>query len=665
MTDDRVESMKKDEIIQYENNPEVKTTNVSNENIVSEEKILNIKLESKKNESTTEETEPESSKEAETNDHSFAVPDLPFLNVNKAKQETANSNVQDENKALNDDNDKKTTPDKKIKPDKVDKKSIKKSVEFPHQQPAWGGVPLSENDNYSLTVLKEGIVRSTFNLSGKAKVTFGRLPEACDVLIEHPSCSRFHAVLQYCVEEKDIRKVGYYIYDLGSTHGTYVNKERVKPKVYVRVRVGYQIKFGGSSRLYIMEGPNEDQEEELDMSEVKKIKEHNKQVRATKQKQKQTSMPAKDGDGASWGFQEDAEEEELDLKTLLEKKKKIDVKDPKKTLKGFFDREGIDFEYEMSERGFGTKVVHVAQVRLPIESSYGVEMIAEGTSSNKKDAVLNCATDACRIIQAYDMMQNKCSEDQRLKRQRELEENDFYDSDEDNFLDRTGSIEKKRLKRKQMAGKAVKQEAETHDSLKAKLKEKRTNLKTLETKLKKSTETSQDEEDGDSLDAFMSNMGNKLDKKDESQLKQQIKELNSEILELERLVELTQPALPALKIEQQKAMSGIKEVSGNKLKKVEKVENISGKEKGNKNIVPNINTIDTNKHLTTENVVPEKVNEPSSPPIKKKKVYGVSLPPPQNNGKKKDSNEKEFIEWMPPKNQSGDGRTHLNDKLGY
>lgn len=32
-------------------------------------------------------------------------------------------------------------------------------------------------------------------------------------------------------------------------------------------------------------------------------------------------------------------------------------------------------------------------------------------------------------------------EDQRLKRQRELEANDFYDSDEDSYLDRTGSSE--------------------------------------------------------------------------------------------------------------------------------------------------------------------------------------------------------------------------------
>ena len=44
--------------------------------------------------------------------------------------------------------------------------------------------------------------------------------------------------------------------------------------------------------------------------------------------------------------------------------------------------------------------------RLPIETSEGTEVIAEGTCSNKKDAVLACALDACRLIQAYNMMQN-------------------------------------------------------------------------------------------------------------------------------------------------------------------------------------------------------------------------------------------------------------------
>lgn len=55
-----------------------------------------------------------------------------------------------------------------------------------------------------------------------------------------------------------------------------------------------------------------------------------------------------------------------------------------------------------------------------------------------------------------------CFVESRKRRARDWEENDYYDSDEDTFLDRTGTIEKKREKRMK-----VKQpeKAETYDGL--------------------------------------------------------------------------------------------------------------------------------------------------------------------------------------------------------
>ena len=99
---------------------------------------------------------------------------------------------------------------------------------------------------------------------------FGRLP-VCDVPLEHPSISRYHAVLQYrptgttTVGDQDEggegrplsfgtpNEAGFYVYDLGSTHGSFLNKNKLQPRVYYRVRVGQMVRFGGSSRLFVLE----------------------------------------------------------------------------------------------------------------------------------------------------------------------------------------------------------------------------------------------------------------------------------------------------------------------------------------------------------------------------------------------------------------------------
>lgn len=129
------------------------------------------------------------------------------------------------------------------------KEKKEKVPELPYKVPPWSGIP---EDPYSLEVLKNGCIISTVNLTDKPFHVFGRLPN-CDVILQHPSASRYHAVIQYKASDTTTSAKGLYIYDFGSTHGTFVNKTAIEPKRYYRVRVGYVIKFGGSSRLFILQ----------------------------------------------------------------------------------------------------------------------------------------------------------------------------------------------------------------------------------------------------------------------------------------------------------------------------------------------------------------------------------------------------------------------------
>ena len=56
---------------------------------------------------------------------------------------------------------------------------------------------------------------------------------------------------------------GWYLYDLGSTHGTSVNKRGIEPHNYHRLRVGDQIGFAASTRRYLLCGPDWDRPPEL------------------------------------------------------------------------------------------------------------------------------------------------------------------------------------------------------------------------------------------------------------------------------------------------------------------------------------------------------------------------------------------------------------------
>ena len=89
------------------------------------------------------------------------------------------------------------------------------------------------------------------DLTQKEFYLVGRQKDLCDIYLENETVSRKHAVIQH----KDTGEI--FVYDLGSTHGTFLNKRLLPHKEYVKINMGDMLRFGQSSRWFILNGPEE------------------------------------------------------------------------------------------------------------------------------------------------------------------------------------------------------------------------------------------------------------------------------------------------------------------------------------------------------------------------------------------------------------------------
>ncbi|TDL18085.1 SMAD/FHA domain-containing protein [Rickenella mellea] len=86
----------------------------------------------------------------------------------------------------------------------------------------------------------------------------GRDRAIADISIDHPSCSKQHAVIQHRqVQEKNEfgtskAVIKPFIIDLESTNGTHVNDEAIPPARYYELKASDVIKFGQSTREYVL-----------------------------------------------------------------------------------------------------------------------------------------------------------------------------------------------------------------------------------------------------------------------------------------------------------------------------------------------------------------------------------------------------------------------------
>lgn len=97
-----------------------------------------------------------------------------------------------------------------------------------------------------------------FHISRQSCYLFGRDRNVVDIPLDHTSCSKQHAVIQYRLnitrnefgDEK--RNVKPYLLDLDSANGSTVNKKAVPPSRYYELRNGDTVRFAASEREYVL-----------------------------------------------------------------------------------------------------------------------------------------------------------------------------------------------------------------------------------------------------------------------------------------------------------------------------------------------------------------------------------------------------------------------------
>lgn len=303
-----------------------------------------------------------------------------------------------------------------------------------YKEPSWSGLC---DQAYSLEILKNGVIVTNTELVSKPFYSFGRLANS-DFVLEHPSISRHHVVLQYRSEVGDGEESGWYLYDLNSTHGTFLNKQQLPPKKYCRIRAGHVFKLGVSTRMFVLQGPCEDQEPESELTVTQLLELRKKRESAMDTfEQEDTeigesgkeSATVSESTGIDWGMGEDASDEnpQGDNPFAVEAEGPLNehlyLEDPKKTLRGWFERESYELEYKVLSRLLHSKTVpsysscsfqveergyanFVCRVELPIETSSGAAVFAEAVvkGGKKKEAVVQCALEACRILDRHGLL---------------------------------------------------------------------------------------------------------------------------------------------------------------------------------------------------------------------------------------------------------------------
>ncbi|CAM0914152.1 unnamed protein product [Alopecurus aequalis] len=394
----------------------------------------------------------------------------------------------------------------------------------PYAIPDWSAAP---SHPFFLEVIKSGQSFEKLDVSKKGAYMFGRI-DLCDFVLEHPSISRFHAVLQFRNDGE------VFLYDLGSTHGSSINKTQIKKKIYTKIHVGDIIRFGQSSRLYLFQGPSELMPPEKDMQKRRdaKMRQDMLDREASLARAKTQAALA---EGISWGMSEDAPEEfgedeadEITWQTYT----------------------GQLTDRQQKTRGKIIKRMEkVANMKKEIDAIRVKDISQGGLTQGQQTQI---ARNEQRISQIMEELENleetlndsiqeslgaRTGKPKRGSHKASLEEEEEVISDDDEFFDRT----KKRSSNQPSNGQ---QSVETADSL---LEKKDIITNDIEGKKKLLEEEKNklaqrhDADIGDDLDAYMSGLSSQLVHDNISKIQKEVSDLQAELDKVVYLLKVADP----------------------------------------------------------------------------------------------------------------------------
>ncbi|CAE6205960.1 unnamed protein product [Arabidopsis arenosa] len=398
----------------------------------------------------------------------------------------------------------------------------------PYTIPEWSGPP---SHQFQLEVLKEGAIVDTLDVYKKGAYLFGR-DGICDFALEHPSISRFHAVIQYK------RSGAAYIFDLGSTHGTTVNKNKVDKKVFVDLHVGDVIRFGGSTRLYIFQGPSDLMPPEKDLQLIREAKmrmEMSEREASLRRARQQASM----ADGVSWGMGEDAIEEEEDDTEEITWQTYTGELTPKQ---------------EKTKEKVLKRLEKIGHMKKEVAAIRAKDISQGGLTQGQQTQIARNEQRTAELLEELENLEETLNDSIREslgaktgrkphgKKKGMVEEEEDLSSDEDDFYDRTKKKPSTQKGSENQTVETVDSLLDKRDNVLKEIEAKNEQLLTEKNKMEIENVTEVASADSlDALDAYMTGLSTTLVQDKTAQIQQELSTLQSELSRILYLLKIADP----------------------------------------------------------------------------------------------------------------------------